>query len=92
MIVRIAGEGQFRMPSSVLDELNDIDDRIVAAVAHEDAEGFQRELSSMLGEVRAKGQPLRDDELMDSELVLPYADLTMDEAKHIFVGDGLISN
>ena len=90
MIIRIAGEGQFHFPSSALDALNDIDNRIVEAVGRGDEASFRRELTALLESVRSKGRPLRPDEIADSEVVLPYADLTMDEARHVFVGDGLI--
>ena len=90
MIIRIAGEGQFHFPSSVLDDLNDIDSRIVGAVAHEDAAAFQRGLAELLDVVRSKGRPLGNDEIVDSEIILPFSDLTMDEARHIFIGDGLV--
>ena len=33
MIVRIMGEGQFRIPGAVLDELNEVDNAIVEAIA-----------------------------------------------------------
>lgn len=90
MIIRIAGEGQFHLPSSALDDLNDIDNRIVEAVGRNDTAAFKRELTMLLDVVRAKGQPLKPDELADSEVILPFPDLTMEEARHVFVGDGLI--
>jgi hypothetical protein len=90
VIIRIAGEGQYRFPSSALDDLNDIDDRIVEAVGNANEEAFKRGLAALLELVRSKGQPLSAKEIVESEIVLPYADLTLDEARHIFVGDGII--
>ena len=92
MIIRIAGEGQFKVPSSTLDDLNEVDNRIVAAVEHSDDQAFRRELKALLDLVRTKGTPLPLDELHESDIVFPPSDLTMDEARHVFIGDGLISD
>lgn len=90
MIVRILGEGQFNVPGSVLDDLNDIDNRIVEAVATEDGAQFQSLLDEMFRLVRDRGEPLPVDELVESDLILPETDLTLYEAEHIFIGDGLL--
>ena len=45
MIVRISGEGQFRLPDEDADRLNELDNRAVAAVEQGDETGF-RELWS----------------------------------------------
>ncbi len=90
MIVRILGEGQFNLPGSAIDELNDIDNRMVEAVAAEDGAQFQSLLDEMFQLVRNRGEPLPLDELVESDLILPETDLTLDEAEHIFIGDGLL--
>lgn len=90
MIVRILGEGQFNLPGVVIDELNDIDNRMVEAVAAEDDVQFRSLLDEMFQLVRDRGQPLPLDELVESDLILPETDLTLDEAEHIFIGDGLL--
>jgi hypothetical protein len=90
MIIRIAGEGQFRFPSSELDHLNDIDLRIVDAVGRGDEAAFKGHFTELLEVVRSKGAPLPPDEIDSSDVVLPYPDLSLNEARHLFVGDGLI--
>ena len=90
MIVRILGEGQFNLPGSVIDDLNDIDNRMVEAVAGEDGAEFQSLLDEMFRLVRDRGESLPIVELVESDLILPETDLTLDEAKHIFIGDGLL--
>ena len=90
MIVRILGEGQFTLPGSVIDDLNDIDNRMVEAVAAENAPEFQSLLDEMFRLVRERGVPVPVDELVESDLILPELDLTLDEAEHIFIGDGLL--
>lgn len=90
MIVRILSEGQFNLPGACIDELNEIDNQMVAAVESEDAATFARLLGEMLTLVREKGAPVPVDELVESDLILPETDLTLEEAEHIFIGDGLL--
>ena len=90
MIVRILGEGQFNLPGAAIDELNDIDNRMVEAVEAEDSVQFQAILLEMLEFVRDRGIAVPVDELVESDLILPETDLTLDEAEHIFIGDGLL--
>ena len=90
MIVRILSEGQFNLPGAQIDELNEIDNQMVEAVESEDRESFNRLLKAMLDLVREKGTEVPMDELIESDLILPEADLTLEEAEHIFIGDGLL--
>ena len=90
MIVRILGEGQFNLPGAAIDELNDLDNRMVDAVEAEDEKGLQALLQEMVNLVKEKGSPLPLDELVESDLILPETDLTLEEAEHIFIGDGLL--
>ncbi len=90
MIVRILSEGQFNLPGAQIDELNEIDNQMVEAVESEDRESFNRLLKAMLDLVREKGTEVPVDELVESDLILPESDLTLEEAEHIFIGDGLL--
>ena len=90
MIVRIMTEGQFNLPGAYIDQLNEIDNQIVEVVENEDREGFERLLKKMLDLVREKGTPVPVDELVESDLVLPEPDLTLEEAEKTFTGEGLL--
>ncbi len=90
MIVRIATEGQYRMPSAALDELNELDNRLVEVTARQEESEFQRLLAEMLDYVRKNGQSLAIDELIESDVILPPSDTTLEEARHLFVGEGII--
>ena len=90
MIVRILTEGQYKLPGAHLDELNEIDNQIVEVVEQEDREKFERLLKKMLDVVRQKGTTLPVDELVESDIVLPQPDLTLEEAKELFTGEGLV--
>ena len=90
MIVRILGEGQFDVPDSELDRLNELDSRVEAAVEKGDNGAFVAALAELLDSVRAAGQPLPDDSLEDSDLILPPGDATIDEVRELLEDDGLI--
>ena len=92
MIIRIMGEGQYRVPSSILDELNVIDNRIVDLVAKEDESGYKNELARLISAVKEKGCLLDPEEIVESDLIVPPGDLTLEEAEKIFGGSGLIED
>ena len=90
MLARILPEGQYNIPGSYIDELNEIDNHLVVAVAEENQEEFHRLQKKMLDLVREKGTPVPVDELVESDLMLPEPDLTLQEAEELFVGEGLL--
>ncbi len=90
MIIRILTEGQFNLPGSHIDQLNDIDNQLVEAVELEDQEKFGQLLKQMLDLVRQKGTQVPVEELIESDLILPEPDITLKEAEELFVGEGLL--
>lgn len=90
MIVRIMGEGQVRLDDSRLPPLNRLDDELMAEVQTGDEEGFRRTLAALLDAVRTMGEPLPDDSLEPSELILPSPDASLDEVRAMLGEDGLI--
>jgi hypothetical protein len=90
MIVRISGEGQFRLPDDDSERLNELDNRAVAAVVQGDETGFRELWSQMLELVASDGNTLDADELVESDVILPPRDITFEEARGEFTGDGLI--
>ncbi len=92
MIIRIAEEGQYEVPGTLLDELNIIDNKIVDLVAREKEEEYTTELSKLIHMIRSNGKKLDDSELKESDIIVPPDDLTLKEAREIFTGDGLIED
>jgi PspAA-like protein len=90
MIVRISGEGQFRIPDQDGDRLNELDNRAVSAVEAGDETGFHELWTQMLELVTTDGNAVPDDELVESEVILPPRDISFAEAKNEFSGEGLI--
>jgi hypothetical protein len=90
VIVRISGEGQFKLPDEDAERLNELDNRAVAAVEQGDETGFKELWSQMLEIVASDGNALSDDELIESQVIMPPRDISFEEAKAEFNGDGLI--
>lgn len=90
MIVRIMGEGQFRIADSDVDGLNELDNAAVAAAEGGDEGAFLRSFKTLLDHVRKVGTPLGEDELEGSDVLIPPADISFDEVREEFTGEGLI--
>ena len=90
MIVRIMGEGQYRIDDSDRDNLNELDNAAVAAAEGGDETAFLTTFQTLLDHVREVGTPLGGDELEGSDVLLPPADTTFAEAQYEFTGEGLI--
>ncbi|MEU0672699.1 hypothetical protein ABZ330_07355 [Streptomyces sp. NPDC006172] len=90
MIVRIMGEGQLTLADSHLSELNTLDDELLKEMESGDADGFRRTLGALLDAVRRLGEPLPDEALEPSELILPAPDASLEEVREMLSDDGLI--
>ena len=90
MIVRILGEGQLEVADDQLEPLNQLDAAVESAVESGDTDAFATALAALLDGVRRAGQPLPEDSLEDSDLILPPADATLDEVRELLSDDGLI--
>ncbi|MFJ5305862.1 hypothetical protein [Streptomyces sp. NPDC088350] len=90
MIVRIMGEGQVRLADSHLTELNKLDDVLLTDIQNGDGPAFRQTLQALLAKVRELGEPLPDDSLEPSELILPAEDATLEEVRDLLSDDGLI--
>jgi len=90
MIVRILNEGQYDVPDIAIEELNALDDGVVAAIDSDDASSFSTSLERLLEKVRERGQVLPDDFLGPSELILPGLDSSLEEVRSMLGDEGLI--
>jgi hypothetical protein len=90
MIVRIMGEGQYRLSQDVLERVNELDNAVVAAVDGDDEDGFHESFEEMLDVIRSEGEHLGDEEIETSDVIVPPADTSFAEAAAEFTGDGLI--
>lgn len=92
MIVRVMGEGQFRVSEDLIDKLNAIDNAVVKHVDAGDEAGYRAELARLIGAIKSSGEPLDPVEIIQSDIIVPPADMSMEEAKQVFHGKGLIED
>jgi hypothetical protein len=91
MIVRLmGGGGQYRVDDSLLDRLNELDGQAVAALERGDEGELDARLDDMAELVKSNGEPLPEDDLAASDVVIPPSDLTLEETRRLLSEDGLI--
>jgi hypothetical protein len=90
VIVRIAGEGQFKLPDEDAGRLNELDNAAVAAAEANDEAKFNELWQQMLALVADDGEAIDNDELVASDVILPPRDISFEEACAEFTGEGLI--
>ena len=90
MIVRVMGEGQFRLEGDAVGRLNELDDRAQEALERDDESELDRYLEEMAALVKREGERLPDDDLSPSDAIVPPSDLTLAETKMFFSEQGLI--
>jgi hypothetical protein len=90
MIVRLMGDTQYRIDDEVREQLNELDERAVAAMNEGDEPALDDMLDEMWQIVRERGERLPDDDLSSSDLIIPPSDLTLEETKKLFSDEGLV--
>jgi hypothetical protein len=90
VIVRVMGEGQWRVDDGLQERLNALDDEVAAALNGGDEDGMRAKLRQLAELVRSEGEKLDDADLSASEAIVPPEDLSLDEARDLLSGEGLI--
>ena len=90
MIVRIMGEGQWRIEDADAAALNELDAAAEAALEGGNEDEFRAKLRELAQLVRDRGSRLDDADLSASDGIVPPDDLSLEEARQLFSGDGLI--
>jgi hypothetical protein len=88
VIVRILGEGQFRVEDDAAARLTTLDKELDAAVSAGDETAFKTALAASVGVVR-QGAPVGDDEFLTADYILPFSDATVSEVRKL-LADGMI--
>lgn len=86
IVVRVQGEGQFRLAGSYKGELDGYDEKVVAAIEAGQPAAFKQSVHDVIAFVQTHGVAVADTENATSQVVLPSEDLTLDEAKKIMAG------
>jgi hypothetical protein len=90
VIVRLLGEGQFRVDDSLLERLNELDAQVEQAIEAGDERALWAGLQALAEAVREKGEKLADEDLSPSDAVIPPEDLSLEEAKELLQDEGFI--
>ena len=92
-VVRIMGEGQFVVDDKTLNRLNKIDNSLVQLVSNDRSDNnteFKKRLLELVDIVEQDGKRLDPKRIIPSDIILPSVDLSIDEAKKLFKGEGVI--
>jgi hypothetical protein len=92
VIVRILGEGQYRLDDSAQGKLGSLDTKLGSAVERDDTEAFGEALNGALRVVRETGTLVPADTLEPSDLILPHEGASLDEVRKLLAEDGIILN
>jgi hypothetical protein len=90
VIVRIATEGQYELSEGSRAALGELDNQVVAACRANDEDQFRAAFGRLLDFIRSEGRRVGEDELVGSDLIIPPPDVSVQEAKAEFSGEGLI--
>jgi hypothetical protein len=83
VIVRILGEGQFRLDDDSAAKLTVLDKDLDAAVHAGDESVFKMALAEAIKLVRQVGQPVPDDEFVTADYILPFSDASLLEVRKL---------
>jgi hypothetical protein len=90
VIVRLLGEGQYRVDDALIARLNELDDEVGKAVGDCDERALWTGLQALADTVREHGVKLADDDLTPSDAVIPPEDLSLEEAQELLQNEGFI--
>jgi chromosome condensin MukBEF complex kleisin-like MukF subunit len=90
VIVRVMGEGQWRVDDELSSRLNELDDEVAKAVEAGDQATMSAKLRELGEAVKSGGTKLPDEDLSPSDAIVPPDDLSLDEARALLQGEGLI--
>ncbi|GAA4384777.1 hypothetical protein NLM24_36020 [Nocardia zapadnayensis] len=90
MIVRIMGEGQFDVADVEQDTLQKYDAEVEEAVESGDADHVHRALETLRQYIYDHAQPVSEDFLGGSDIVIPYPDAEIDDIRRLLTGEGFL--
>ena len=90
MIIRVFSDGQYRIPEDAQPRLHELDVQTCNAIDAGDEDAFKSSYGALVELIHSAGERLADDDLEPSDLMLPPSDITLEEAREEFTGEGLI--
>jgi hypothetical protein len=102
IIVRVSGQGQFKVNKETMNRINEIDNEIVDLIENTNSGGgggknktqqekeFRGKLEQLAKLVTVEGKHLDDKEITQSNIIVPDPDISIEQAKKIFKDEGII--
>jgi hypothetical protein len=90
MIVRISGTGQFDLENEAVDRLHQLDAELTKVMDARDEIRFHELLASIINLVQKEGEPVSNDTVVPSDVIVPPEDITLEEAHSFFTDEGLL--
>jgi hypothetical protein len=91
-IVRVMGHGQFRVGNRTAKMISRIDNELIKIIElrKEGEKKYSRRVLDVLGLVKKDGVPLEHNEIIQSDIIVPGADISIEEAKNLFTDQHLL--
>ncbi|HZD67201.1 MAG TPA: PspA/IM30 family protein [Acidimicrobiales bacterium] len=83
IVVRVANADQYQLPVAVRPALDGLDAALVRAIEANDAEGFAECTGQLIKLIHSTGEKLPQDELRSSDLIVPSAEMSVEEARRL---------
>ena len=83
IVVRIAGDDQYRLPATARSVLEGLDEDLARAIEKDNADDFARLTRRLVALVNDMGERLPRDDVRASDLIVPAADMTLADAKKL---------
>jgi phage shock protein A len=83
IVVRIAGDDQYRLPANARSALEGMDEDLARAIDRNSVEDFARLTRRLVTFVNDMGERLPRDDVRGSDLIVPAADMTLADAKRL---------
>jgi hypothetical protein len=90
MIIRILGEGQFRLDDGLVQRINKIDNQIVDHVSKGKKAEYVQDLANLISTIKELAEPVDPVEILPSDIIIPPSDLSFEDARKVFCDEGLI--
>lgn len=85
-IVRVIGHGQFSVDNRTAKKISKIDNELIKIIElrKQGEKKYSQRVSEVLGLVKKEGLPLEHKEIIQSDIIVPGSDTSIEEAKNLF--------
>lgn len=81
MIVRIQADNQYRLTDDQAPAVGRLDEQLMQALDQGNDASFSTTLHELVALIQREGAPIADEEVVTSDLIIPAADMSLEEAQ-----------